>query len=85
MNTTGSETRISMEEAGARLPQLLQCVQSGERFLVEQQGTPLALLIPVESGSGRDAAKKSLLIYLRQQPLKHLPPWSRDELYEDVL
>jgi antitoxin (DNA-binding transcriptional repressor) of toxin-antitoxin stability system len=44
-------SRITVDEAQARLPQLLEQLQPGEEITITEHGQPLALVKKVERGS----------------------------------
>lgn len=45
---------VSINEMGARLPQLLQCVRAGETVLVTDEGKAVAELRPVGENNGKN-------------------------------
>lgn len=50
----------SIQEAGARLAQLIEAVQRGEEVIIASNGVPVARLLSVEGGDALDIAPRRL-------------------------
>ena len=74
--------RVAAAEANRRFSELLRGVRRGKRFVVTSHGKAVAKIEPVEDDKSRSRAKKVLLDRLQTQPVIHIGPWTRDELYE---
>lgn len=49
-------TKISSYEAKTKLPELLRCVQAGNRYTITLRGKPVADLVPAEAAKYNDTA-----------------------------
>ena len=45
---------VGAYQAKTHLPELLDRVEAGERIVITRRGVPVAVLVPVESGRGRN-------------------------------
>lgn len=77
------EETITAAEANRSFSRVLREVRAGRRYIVTSHGTPVAMIVPATSDSDRSAAKAVLLERLARQPIINVPPWTRDELYDD--
>jgi prevent-host-death family protein len=74
---------IPATEANRKFSQLLREVKEGHAYVVTSHGRPVARIAPLDSNiQMREAAKTALLKRLRRQPIIHIGPWTRDELYD---
>ena len=75
---------ISAAEANRNFSALLRRVQQGERVTITSRGRPVAEIAPPQrdAPAARNIAWDALLARLRQQQIKSIGPWSREELYE---
>ncbi len=74
---------IGAYEAKTHLPQLLERVQKGERFIITRHGRPVAELVPV-SGRDESAIRETLaLMRKRRQALEQAGVRLRDALQPD--
>ena len=79
------EKIISAADANRKFSQLLRGVKEGQSYVVTSHGRPVARLAPVELGQGRigeSPSWKALMRRLRNQPVKNIGRWKREELYE---
>jgi prevent-host-death family protein len=76
---------ISAADANRGFSQLLREVKQGRSYVVTSHGQPVARISPAD-GPGRVAAKAraSLIARLRDQQVRKIARWTRDELYEDA-
>jgi prevent-host-death family protein len=81
---------ISAAEANRQFSRVLREVrEEGASYTVTSHGEPVAQIVPAntvqaaEQKSRRDEEWKQLLERLRNQPVRNLGKWSRDELYDD--
>lgn len=78
------EKSIAAAEANRSFSRILREVQAGDSFVVTAHGRPVARIVPVaEAEAKRMKAHDELLRHLATRPAVNVPPWSRDELYED--
>ena len=75
------EKAISAAEANRKFSQLLREVREGRTYVVTSHGRPVARIAPVEE-HGRREAKAKLLAHLRDQPIRTVGGWKREELYD---
>ena len=59
-------TRIGAYEAKTKLPELLRCVEAGERFTITNRGQPVAELRPVSLGA--DVRVRESIALMRDLP-----------------
>jgi len=79
------EKTISAAHANRNFSQLLRCVKEGQSYVVTSHGRPVARLAPIEPAPGRigeSSSWKALMLRLRNQPVKNIGRWKREELYE---
>jgi prevent-host-death family protein len=78
-------TAVSAADANRDFSKLLRRVKEGGSVVITNHGTPVARIVPIESGDRvRNAARAALLARLRDQPAgPAIGRWTRDELYED--
>lgn len=78
---------ISAAEANRHFSRVIRDVrEDGETFVVTAHGKPVAKIVPYDELAehrDREIARKLLLERLRKQPVFHVEPWTRDELYDD--
>jgi prevent-host-death family protein len=75
---------VSAAEANRHFSQLLRSVREGDSYVVTAHGRPVAKIIPIrEDEAVKDKAWEALLARLSTQPIIHIGPWTREELYED--
>jgi prevent-host-death family protein len=78
------EKSIAAAEANRRFSRILREVQGGGSFVVTARGRPVARIVPIsEVETKRRAAHADLLRHLAERPVVNVPPWTRDELYDD--
>ena len=75
---------VSAAEANRNFSALLRRVQQGERVTITSRGRPVAEIAPPQQKcqAEREASLDALLARLRQQEVKSIGPWNREELYE---
>jgi prevent-host-death family protein len=74
---------VTASDANRNFSGLLRDVASGESILIVSRGTPVAKISPVDSKTGRMAAKESLLLRLSGQKASGRRDWTRNELYSE--
>jgi len=78
---------ISAADANRHFSQILRGVrEDGATYIVTAHGKPVAKIVPYDEfveQRDREIARKLLLERLRKQPVFHVEPWTRDELYDD--
>jgi len=72
---------ISAADANRKFSQLLREVREGRSYVVTSHGRPVARISPVEEDR-RDEAKAKLLAHLKEQPIRRVGRWTRDDLYD---
>ena len=81
-----AELTITAADANRGFSRLLREVREGSSYVVTSHGRPVAKLTPyTEADAAREEARKALWERLRSQKAVDMGPWTRDELYEDVL
>jgi prevent-host-death family protein len=78
---------VSAAEANRQFSRLLREVKQGKTYVITSHGRPVARIAPPEEPEqASEAAWQSLLDHLSNQNVTNdAGPWTRDELYEDVL
>ncbi len=77
---------ISAAEANRRFSLVLREVRDGASYVVTSHGRPVAKIVPVgDDERVADAAMEALLARLRTNPIMNVEPWTREELYDDML
>ncbi len=76
---------IAAAEANRQFSRILRDVQGGDSFVVTARGRPVARIVPVtDTDADREAAHAELMRHLLgPRPALHVPPWTREELYDD--
>lgn len=78
--------RVSMREANQNFSGVIARVQSGEHFIVERRGTPVAEIIPVRRSSQATEREKAIEEYFRLLDkgldLGGEPAPTKDEMHE---
>lgn len=78
------EETVSAAEANREFSKLLRGVREGNSYVVTSHGRPVAKLVPIdEKEVAREQARQRLLERLRNQPVRNIGPWTREELYDD--
>jgi prevent-host-death family protein len=81
------EEIVSAAEANRSFSKLLRGVRQGRSYVVTAHGRPVARIVPAAERDEteqrvRAAAWRSLLERVKKQPIIHVGPWTRDELYD---
>jgi len=79
---------ISAANANRHFSRILRGVrEDGATYIVTSHGKAVAKIVPIADENAeqrdREIARKRLLERLRNQPVFHVEPWTRDELYDD--
>jgi prevent-host-death family protein len=81
------EITITATEANRQFSKLLRGVREGNTYTITSHGETVARLLAGAPDAAerrrRSLAKRRLMEHLRTRPALHIPPWTRDELYED--
>jgi prevent-host-death family protein len=79
------EKSIAAAEANRRFSRLLRKVQAGDSFVVTSRGRLVARILPVrDQTAARRAARSEQMRRLKTRTAQNIPPWTRDELYDDA-
>jgi len=76
---------ISASDANRNFSSILRDVKSGESFVVESRGRPVARIVPIEEDNDRRAAARARLREHWAElgdKMTVIAPWTREELYE---
>jgi len=73
---------VSASEANRQFSRILRAVEAGETVIVTSHGRPVARIAPVDEEKERLGARRRLLEWLAEQPVRSVGSWSRAELYE---
>jgi prevent-host-death family protein len=78
------EKSVAAADANRHFSRILREVQDGDSFVVTARGRPVARIVPINDVEAkRRAAHAELMRRLGTQPVVNVPPWTREELYED--
>ena len=75
-------TIVSASDANRQFSKILRAVEAGQTVVVTSHGRPVARIAPVDEKRERLAARRRLLEWLAEQPVRSVGRWSRAELYE---
>jgi prevent-host-death family protein len=72
---------VTATEANQHFSEILREVGAGDSVTVTSRGKPVVRIIPADSEKkGSDLTK--LMAFMKDQPVKVIGPWTRDELYD---
>jgi prevent-host-death family protein len=78
------EKSIAAADANRQFSRLLREVQAGDSFVVTTRGRPVARIVPVDKqAAARLAAHAELMRHLATRTAQNIPPWTRQELYDE--
>jgi prevent-host-death family protein len=74
---------VTAAQANREFSKLLGSVRAGETILITSRGEAVATLAPPDRAVDEmEQAKAKLLTRLDKVEATHIPPWTRDELYD---
>ena len=80
--TPDAALSVAAADANRAFSRILRGVrEEGHSFTITSHGKPVARITPVTAEPARAAARAALLDRLAAQPVAHVAPWSREELY----
>jgi prevent-host-death family protein len=72
---------VTATEANQHFSEILREVSAGDSVTVTSRGKPVARIVPADNEKkGSDLTK--LMAFMKDQPVKVIGPWTRDELYD---
>jgi prevent-host-death family protein len=72
---------VTATEANQHFSEILREVGAGDSVTVTSRGKPVARIVPADAEKkGSDLTK--LMAFMKDQPVKVIGPWTRDELYD---
>ena len=86
--------KVTATEANRNFSQLFRRAKGGETIVITDHGEDAVVIGPVARPSDEESAKwaaekeearKRFIEKLRSQPALNLVPWTRDELYDEVI